>query len=95
MQRILLAEDDDSMRGFLERALGKAGYEVLAYSTGVDAFENGIGGVRWRHENHGRIGAGFIDRFFARIKDGKTFVDNSPFSRSHPTHKIGPVVSRL
>ena len=29
-KRILLAEDDDSMRGFLERALERAGYEVLA-----------------------------------------------------------------
>jgi len=25
VKRILLAEDDESMRGFLERALGKAG----------------------------------------------------------------------
>ena len=32
MYRILLAEDDDSMRGFLERALGKAGYDVIASS---------------------------------------------------------------
>ncbi len=28
--RILLAEDDDSMRGFLVRALEKAGYDVIA-----------------------------------------------------------------
>lgn len=39
MHRILLAEDDDSMRGFLERALGKAGYDVLAFSNGADAYE--------------------------------------------------------
>jgi two-component system cell cycle response regulator CpdR len=39
MGRILLAEDDDSMRGFLERALGKAGYEVTAFANGEDAFE--------------------------------------------------------
>jgi len=39
MHRILLAEDDDSMRGFLERALAKAGYDVLAFSNGADAFE--------------------------------------------------------
>jgi len=37
--RILLAEDDDSMRGFLERALGKAGYEVMAFANGEDAYE--------------------------------------------------------
>ncbi len=37
--RILLAEDDDSMRGFLERALAKAGYEVTAFPNGAEAFE--------------------------------------------------------
>ena len=37
--RILLAEDDDSMRGFLVRALEKAGYEVIAYANGEEAFE--------------------------------------------------------
>jgi two-component system cell cycle response regulator CpdR len=38
-KRILLAEDDDSMRGFLERALAKAGYEVIAFANGKDAHE--------------------------------------------------------
>jgi len=37
MRRILLAEDDESMRGFLERALVRAGYEVIAFANGVDA----------------------------------------------------------
>jgi two-component system, cell cycle response regulator CpdR len=36
-KRILLAEDDDAMRGFLERALDNAGYEVASYGNGVDA----------------------------------------------------------
>ena len=35
--RILLAEDDDSMRGFLERALTKSGYDVVAMDNGEDA----------------------------------------------------------
>jgi two-component system, cell cycle response regulator CpdR len=39
LHRILLAEDDDSMRGFLERALTKAGYEVIAFANGAEAFE--------------------------------------------------------
>ncbi len=39
MYRILLAEDDDSMRGFLERALGKAGYDVCSFANGEDAFQ--------------------------------------------------------
>jgi two-component system cell cycle response regulator CpdR len=39
MHRILLAEDDDSMRGFLERALAKAGYDVTAFSNGAEAFD--------------------------------------------------------
>lgn len=38
-QRILLAEDDDSMRAFLARALDKAGYEVVAFDNGADAYE--------------------------------------------------------
>ncbi|MBA4171412.1 MAG: response regulator [Hyphomicrobium sp.] len=37
--RILLAEDDDSMRGFLERALTKAGYAVIAFPNGAEALE--------------------------------------------------------
>ncbi len=37
--RILLAEDDDSMRSFLVRALEKAGYDVIAYANGEAAFE--------------------------------------------------------
>ncbi|MGE0698465.1 MAG: cell cycle two-component system response regulator CpdR [Hyphomicrobiaceae bacterium] len=37
-QRILLAEDDDSMRGFLARALERAGYDVIAFDNGAEAF---------------------------------------------------------
>lgn len=39
IHRILLAEDDDAMRGFLERALKKAGYEVRAYADGEQAYQ--------------------------------------------------------
>ncbi len=38
-RRILLAEDDDSMRGFLERALAKAGYDVISFDNGSDALD--------------------------------------------------------
>ena len=34
MARILLAEDDDSLRGFLARALGRAGHQVHAVGDG-------------------------------------------------------------
>jgi two-component system cell cycle response regulator CpdR len=37
--RILLAEDDDSLRGFLARALERAGYEVVACADGEAALE--------------------------------------------------------
>jgi two-component system cell cycle response regulator CpdR len=37
LQRILLAEDDDSMRRFLETALQKAGYQVVAFANGKEA----------------------------------------------------------
>ncbi len=39
MQRILLAEDDDDMRGFLERELKKAGYDVVSFGNGLAAYE--------------------------------------------------------
>ncbi len=39
MAKILLAEDDDDMRRFLERALEKAGHDVLAFAEGASAFE--------------------------------------------------------
>lgn len=38
-QRILLAEDDESMRLFLARALEKAGYNIVAFDNGADALE--------------------------------------------------------
>jgi two-component system cell cycle response regulator CpdR len=37
--RILLAEDDESLRGFLARALERAGYEVVACPDGETAVE--------------------------------------------------------
>jgi len=37
MPRILLAEDDDSLRAFLARALERAGYEVTACADGDEA----------------------------------------------------------
>lgn len=39
ISRIMLAEDDDSMRGFLQRALERAGHEVVAFENGADAYE--------------------------------------------------------
>lgn len=37
MPRILLAEDDDSLRGFLTRALERAGYDVTSCADGDEA----------------------------------------------------------
>ncbi len=39
MHRILLAEDDEDMRKFLDKALQKAGYEVTSFSNGLEAYE--------------------------------------------------------
>ncbi len=39
VHRILLAEDDESMRGFLVKALQKANYDVVAFENGADAYE--------------------------------------------------------
>jgi len=39
MQRILLAEDDDDMRRFLERELKRAGYDVVSFGNGMEAYE--------------------------------------------------------
>jgi two-component system cell cycle response regulator CpdR len=39
MNRILLAEDDDSLRRFLTKALERAGYEVRACADGETAVE--------------------------------------------------------
>lgn len=38
LHRILLAEDDEAMRGFLERALTRAGYAVEAFGDGEQAW---------------------------------------------------------
>ena len=37
MARIMLAEDDDSMRGFLAAALARAGHEVVVFADGWSA----------------------------------------------------------
>ncbi|HAF41878.1 MAG TPA: response regulator [Sphingobium sp.] len=37
MIRILLAEDDESMRTYLARALEKSGYDVVPVATGLEA----------------------------------------------------------
>ena len=39
MQRILLAEDDHSLRRFLVGALERAGYAVIAFANGAEAYE--------------------------------------------------------
>jgi two-component system cell cycle response regulator CpdR len=39
LQRILLAEDDDDMRRFLERELKRAGYDVVSFGNGLEAYE--------------------------------------------------------
>ncbi len=39
LQRILLAEDDESMRRFLVKALERARYEVISFANGADAYE--------------------------------------------------------
>ena len=39
MAHILLAEDDDSLRGFLARALEKAGHTVISCENGDDAID--------------------------------------------------------
>ncbi len=39
MAKILLAEDDGDMRRFLEKALQKAGHEVLSFEEGLSAYE--------------------------------------------------------
>lgn len=42
--RILLAEDDDTMRRFLSRSLEKAGYQVISVGLGTDALPLLAGG---------------------------------------------------
>lgn len=44
LPRILLAEDDDSMRAFLVRAIERAGYEVVAVDRGTAALPHIVAG---------------------------------------------------
>ena len=39
IRKICLAEDDDDMRRFLERALTGAGYDVVTFDNGASAYE--------------------------------------------------------
>ena len=47
MPRILLAEDDDSLRGFLARALERAGYDVRSCADGEEALAALEDGEGW------------------------------------------------
>ena len=47
MRTILLAEDDDAMRQYLVRALGKSGYAVEAVDRGTTALERVQAGERY------------------------------------------------
>ena len=47
MTRILLAEDDDSLRAFLTRALERAGHEVVSCPDGEAALEALAAGKRF------------------------------------------------
>lgn len=40
MAKILLAEDDDDMRGFLSKALERAGHDVVSFGDGVPAYDH-------------------------------------------------------
>lgn len=44
MARILLAEDDASLRNFLARALERAGHDVVTVENGSDAYDRLAGG---------------------------------------------------
>lgn len=39
MRKILLAEDDESMRRFLHQALENAGYDVVSFDNGQSAYD--------------------------------------------------------
>ena len=39
MARILIAEDEEALRGFLRRALGEAGHDVVVAADGAEALE--------------------------------------------------------
>lgn len=44
MARILIAEDEDSVRGFVSRALQLDGHDVVAVPDGADAFDTLMAG---------------------------------------------------
>ena len=57
LQRILLAEDDEDMRRFLVKALAKAGYDVVSFGNGLEAYERRAlhaASDRYRHAGDGR-----------------------------------------
>ena len=64
MARILLAEDDTSMREYLQRALQRVGYEVAAVGCGTEAMplleteRFDLAADRHRHARDGRHRAG-------------------------------------
>ena len=61
----------------------------------VDRFHDRVRCERRRNVNHGRIRAGFSDRFFNRVEDGKIQMLGAAFSGSHAADHFGSVRNRL
>jgi CheY-like chemotaxis protein len=65
--RILIVDDEESIRGLLRRALEECGYDVVAVNDGLAGFEAvrtsaqpyGLGGHQQPHAAKERGGAGF------------------------------------
>ena len=59
---------------------------------GVGGFENGVGGVRRRNENHARVGAGGFYGFADGVEDGAFEMLRAAFAGRNAADDVGAVL---
>ena len=79
-KKILLAEDDASVRRFLEVLLRKEGFEVIAAEDGLIAMNSAL--------EHGDIAAFVFDAMMPNL----TGYDLSRILRANPPHQQTPII---
>ena len=57
----------------------------------VGGFHDGVGRERRRHEDHGGIRAGLVDRFRHGVEDRPAFVRGAALARRHAADNLGAV----
>ena len=69
-------------------ALGDADNQL---QLGVGCLHDRVGGVRWRHKDHGGVGRGLFHSFLDRIEDRPALVRRASLARGYAPDNLRPI----